>query len=66
MDSDDFPEGGGIGLDAGCGNTGARWSLPKTDIDGVPPNMELVAKGLGVETRRENAFLGGATFRPCG
>lgn len=28
-------------------------------MDEVPPKTELAAKGLGVDTRAENAFLGG-------
>ena len=34
-------------------------------MDEIPPKTELVAKGLGVDTRAENAFLGGTNPRPC-
>ena len=65
MGSGGFSERGGIELDAGCPNTKECWPPPKTDMDEDPPKTELAAKGLGVDTRTENAFLGGAGSRPC-
>lgn len=65
MDSGSFSEGGGVGPGAGCTNAEERWLPPKTDKDEVPPNTELVAKGLGVDTRTENAFLGGSVSLSC-
>lgn len=63
IDSGGFPERGGIELDASCPNTEERWPPPKTDE--VPPKTELGAKGLGVDTRAENAFFGGAGPGSC-
>ena len=34
-------------------------------MDEVPPKTELAAKGFGVDTRAENAFLGGTELRSC-
>ena len=65
MDSGSFPERGGIELEAGCPNTEEFWPPPKTDMDEVPPKTELAVKGLGVDTRTENAFLGGTGSMPC-
>lgn len=60
-----FPKEGGIELDTACPNTEEFWPPPKTDRDEAPPKTELVAKGLGVDTRTENAFLGGTGSRSC-
>jgi hypothetical protein len=66
MDSGGFPERGGIKPDAGCPNTEECWlPPPKTDMDEVPPKTEPAAKGLGVDTRTENAFLGGTESVSC-
>lgn len=64
-DSGSFSERGGVGPIAGCAKTEERWSPPKTDKEEAPPNTELAVKGFVVETRTENAFLGGGVSRPC-